>query len=87
MWIIDSETVTEGTSLKSRVGWKSVDYKEGAELKFKFRMLDDDGNVYYTGRSNDNNSEDAFDPLDDLGTPDAGATTIQYKNGNKWETL
>jgi len=55
--------------------------------KFKFRMLDDDGIVYYEGYSSSKNSEMAFDPLDDFGTPYAGATEIQYRENGKWETL
>lgn len=52
---------------------------------FAFRLLDDDGTVYYWGRCL---AED-FSPLDDYGTPNAGATTIQYRNEatGAWETL
>lgn len=87
MWIIDSETVTGNLDMLSRVGWTSKDYVEGTDLPYRFRMRDDDGDIYYTGRSDDNSSEVAFAPLDDLGTPDAGATEIQYLNNGIWETL
>jgi len=49
-----------------------------------FRMLDADGEVYYEGRYVPNpvtGGEDLFEPLDCLGTPDAGCTTIQYREG------
>lgn len=55
----------------------------------KFRMLDDDGIVYYEGFFlGDDKSEDAFGPLDDYGAPNAGCTEIQYLNNKgEWETL
>lgn len=60
-----------------------------------FRMYDDDGELYYTGvRTGDAGpwAEDGFEPLDDFGTPNAGATEIRYLNTTytdteKWETL
>ncbi len=54
-----------------------------------FRMLDDDREVYYEGCivSDEPGSEDDFGPLDDFGTPNAGAVIIQYRRGNAWVTL
>lgn len=49
----------------------------------KFRMLDDDGAVYYEGLS----SSESFAPLDDFGGPNAGCTMIEYHNNGKWEML
>ena len=84
MWIIDKETVTEGTDLPTRVGWTSPAFDPSRELPFKFRMKDGDGEVYYEGRSD----EEDFDPLDDLGTPDAGCTSIEYLQPNgEWQEL
>jgi hypothetical protein len=51
-------------------------------LPFEFRLLDDDGNVYYVGRANDQD----FDPLD-WAKGYAGCTEIQFRNGKQWETL
>lgn len=56
----------------------------------EFRMFDDDKVLYYTGYCilPDGLTERAFDPLDDYGTPNAGATEIQYKNEKgEWVTL
>ncbi len=50
----------------------------------KFRMRDDDGELYYEGVLV---GGDGFEPLDDFGMPNAGATTIEYREGNKWEPL
>jgi hypothetical protein len=55
-------------------------------MPHKFRLLDDDGTVYFDGWSNDNESLMAFDPLD-WAMADSGCTEIQYFNDGKWETL
>lgn len=61
--------------------------KNTSGLIYPFRLLDDDGEVYYEGLSTDCDSDRAFDPLDDYGTPNAGCTEIQYKRGGAWVTL
>ena len=43
-----------------------------------FRLLDDDEIVYYTGRIW--GDYDGFEPLDEFGSPNAGAVAIQYKD-------
>lgn len=58
----------------------------------RFKIYDDDGELYYSGYFlGDSFDEDAFGPLDDYGTPNAGATEIRYlriKDGKEvWETL
>jgi hypothetical protein len=53
------------------------------EIKTKgayFRMYDDDGDLYYEGYYLGGDGEDMFFPLDDFGTPNAGATEIRYRN-------
>lgn len=56
-----------------------------------FRMLDDDGIVYYHGRIltiERPGGEEDFIPLWEFGTPDSGCTDIQYKNAeDEWVTL
>ena len=44
----------------------------------RFRMRDDDGELCYEGSLV---GEDLFVPLDDFGSPNAGATDIEYENG------
>lgn len=56
------------------------DYSEG---QFKFRVLDDDGNVYFEGLSDDNSS---FEPLDRVGV-NYGAVEIQYFEDGQYKTL
>jgi hypothetical protein len=45
----------------------------------RFLLLDDDGEIYYGGIIQGTDYE-GFEPLDDYGTPNAGATEIQYQN-------
>lgn len=53
-----------------------------------FRMLDDDGEVYYEGLFLGNSDAcAAFGPLDDFGTPNAGCTSIEYLRDGRWEVL
>jgi len=70
-------------------GWYKEDGTKTIVTPFahKFRMLDDDGIVYYVGYCEDGDSEEAFNPLDDYGMPNDGCTEIQYWENGKWETL
>lgn len=92
-WIIDRDVLAEDCPEEERpkapcndnavgmVGPSS--YKgDGSDLTHKFRMLDDDGEVMYEGRSASCDDEDAFGPLDDFGEPNAGATRIDYLRHN-----
>lgn len=51
---------------------------------YTFRIRDDDGELYYEGRCSE---IDHFGPLDDFGTPNAGATEILYRHGNRYVML
>lgn len=51
----------------------------------KFKMFDDDGEWYYTGRIV--GEYDGFEPLEDFGIPNAGATNIEYMVDGLWRTL
>lgn len=60
-------------------------FKDGKAYKaYKFRLLDDDGEVYYIGYSSNNSS---FAPLDDYGMPNDGCTDIQYWEDGQWKSL
>ena len=54
------------------------------ESVHKFKIYDDDEELYYTGLYIDDSDseygENAFGPLDDFGTPNAGAVDIRYYN-------
>ena len=49
-----------------------------------FRMYDDDGELYYSGRLIGGCE---FDPLDHYGTPNAGCTSIKIFSEGKWVTV
>jgi hypothetical protein len=62
--------------------------KLNADKLTKFRIYDDDDELYFSGYFfGDSESEEAFGPLDDFGAPDSGATRIDYLRGEEWETL
>ena len=56
----------------------------------KFRLLDDDGEVYFEGLITEaalnGPEEESFAPLDDFGRG-YGCTELQYREGGKWVTL
>ena len=93
-WLITKDHVTKPEDaqhgLRSRVGWgtpnaKEVIAKAKADGKpvWRFKMYDDDHELYYEGMS----TEEYFDPLD-WAANDAGCTEIHYRQPNgKWEQL
>lgn len=61
----------------------------------RFRMLDDDGEIYYYGRWLEDSEctekyesgiwgqDSEFSPLENFGAPNAGCTELQYDNGKR----
>jgi hypothetical protein len=45
-----------------------------------FKMYDGDGSLYYEGYIVQDETTDGFEPLDQFGTPNAGATDILYRD-------
>ncbi len=82
-WVITDDYLDDGRVIG--VGNFPLDGRL-AELPCRFRLLDDDGEVYYLGRSDAQDSEAAFAPLD-WAAAHAGCTEIQYSRGEHWETL
>ena len=85
MWTITNDLVDDG----KKAGTASVNYDEtkAVLLKHRFRLLDDDGEIYYEGLSDDCDSQCAFAPLDDFGKGCAGCTEIHYFTGGAWRQL
>ena len=84
-WIIEKTTeITEGNvSLPIQsANWN--DETSDKKCIYPFRLLDDDGEVYYYGRSSNSSS---FSALDNFGMPNDGCTDIQYLENGKWESL
>jgi len=88
-WVIDVDHMADESrklpcngNAKGMVGPRS--YRgDGSELEERFRMYDDDGNLYYEGRS----MEVGFEPLDDFGSPNAGCTGIKFLEEGEWRWL
>ena len=57
----------------------------------KFRIKDDDGKLYFEGVmviTPEDGDDAEFRPLDDFGTPNAGATSIEYQRPDgSWEKI
>jgi hypothetical protein len=85
MWTITSDLLDDG----EKVGMCSCNFNEAkvALLKHRFRLVDDDGEVYYEGVSDDRDSQRAFAPLDDFGRGYAGCTEIHYLTNDAWRQL
>lgn len=101
-WIITKDHIAEsgatpGTNANAVgvIGPRDISPEHQAALQRgtgrAFRMYDDDGELYYSGRIVGENAielgQDAFGPLDDYGRPNAGCTEIRYMEGGKWQSL
>jgi hypothetical protein len=86
VWKVTKDHIEEeGKVLEVNVLSRNYEESDEPKLIHPFKMFDDDDNLYYEGFSTDDSS---FGPLDNYGTPNAGCTYIQYKNGfGKFETL
>jgi hypothetical protein len=85
MWTITDDLIDDG----KKVGASSFNFDEAnaALLTHRFCLLDDDGEVYYEGLSDDCDSQRAFAPLDDFAKGYAGCTEIQYFTDGAWRQL
>lgn len=99
MWIIDVDHINEIMNdlpdevTINREGVHSNDFDPIMFMEMDrvpWRVLDDDGEVYYEGRMSkkrlESHAELAFGPLD-FAMADAGATTMEYVKDGKWEVL
>lgn len=87
------------TGAKGIVGPSTASDKDIARLKagegVAFRLLDDDGEVYYHGRrledsdaGADYNMESELAPLDCFGTPNAGCTIQEERDSaGRWSPI
>ncbi|MEP7128046.1 MAG: hypothetical protein ABI729_04220 [Chitinophagales bacterium] len=111
-WIIDTDHLAEPGDRDDagRIGPDDAPADLVRRLRLKsqpgqtFRLYDDDGELYYTGRVlfeprdgepvtiETADEEDAFGPLWDFGTPNAGAVDLRYfgtsRDGRRgWQSL
>lgn len=80
--------ITKWCKSISDSGKDEVVCEKPKDLDCKFRLLDDDGEVYAYGYADSDDDEEAFAPLDEVGSS-YGCTEIQYKNPTtkEYETL
>lgn len=93
-WIIDKDLI-DGKAV-NLTGPRDAHPDFAAKLKAdpkagkKFKMYDDDGELYYEGRilyADDADGDVEFRPLDDFGMPGAGCTEIRYWLNGAYRTL
>lgn len=82
MAYIITHNIIEGKEKRERTK------EEKKKYPYAFKLYDDDGELYFKGYSNDDESERAFAPLDGIGHS-YGCTEIFYRNRNtgKFESL
>jgi hypothetical protein len=78
-WMITKDLIDDGAN----EGRKSAGFKPGKPMTVKFRMYDDDMELYFTGIM----EEEDFHPLDDFGMPGYGCTTLETNIGLGWDIL
>jgi len=83
-WIIDYADAGTGADEMGTIGPHHADRKLVGRLVHEragdtFRMKDDDGEVCYVGRIILDDDTSGFEPLDDFGMPNAGCTSIEYR--------
>lgn len=83
MWWIDKDII-DGTN-KEIHSWPSPEHtlENKANCVHRFRLLDDDDEIYFYGWSSNSSS---FAPLDEWGVS-YGCTSIEYMENDKWEVL
>jgi len=82
-WIIVKDKIDNGSEVGT-MGPNGCPFT-AEEIKSKgekFRMSDDDDEIYYYGflYNPDGEEEGEFAPLDDFGAPNAGCVNLEYKN-------
>jgi hypothetical protein len=101
-WIITKDYIADPTAPKGTnanavgiVGPRSAKLTAEQILNHpqgkRFRMRDDDGELYYEGImvvTPEDGDEAELRPLDDFGTPNAGATSIEYRQPDgSWQMV
>lgn len=90
MWIITKDIIGGGlgngirsTNCPDNLSKSEIEEK----MPHKFRLYDDDRELYFEGFSSDCETEEAFAPLDDFGEGGYGCTYMKYLINGNWEIL
>lgn len=75
-WVITRDLIEDGRRVGTVGPRGASKTPPDDDLGRTFRMLDDDGEVYYHGTII--GDFEGFEPLDDFGMPNAGCTAIEY---------
>ena len=91
MWMLTRDFISTDDPEGQRVSVCSLNFSEShvQHLTHRFRLLDDDGQVYGEGVANSCDDEKAFGPLDDFGEGAWGCTAVEYwsETRQQWERL
>ena len=83
-WLITKDFIDFGEMNGERWSYKDLTDEQIEKIcVHKFRLLDDDGEVYFEGLSSDSSS---FAALDMFGSG-YGCTDIQYYEDGRWRSL
>ncbi len=83
-WIITKDIIDEGSQEGHWWSYKEMTKEQAEKIcRYRFRLLDDDDEVYFEGLSSDSSS---FAALDLFGGS-YGCTSIEYLETGKWEPL
>ncbi len=90
-WIITHDLLPpDDPTAAGTIGPSTASDEDVAQLRvgkgLAFKLIDDDGIVYYHGRLL-GQTVSGFEPLDDFGTPNAGCTSIEYFAEGRWRPL
>ena len=92
-WIITKDHISNGADegvIGPRNATLTGDEIRNHPNRVHFKMLDDDGELYYEGYNveNDDGDSPGFEPLDHFGMPNAGCTELRLRSKTgAYETL
>jgi len=89
-WIITEDHISDSKAGVNVMGPRDMhlgtpDQVKGHPGAQPFKLYDDDGVLYYEGLYVGPDDDSLFGPLDDFGLPNAGCTSVHYRNRHTGE--
>jgi len=87
-WKVTKSWIEDGPEKPAKVEVEGPSTCPDSDASFtwtRFKMYDDDGELYYEGVMNQ--YCDGFEPLNHYGMPNAGCTEIRILEQGKWVTI